>query len=152
MKGSSLQSSNSWLLSALENLESILTSESQSEEPLQLVQRGLKRIRASVQQKVKRDLVQQVLIAKFGGNCKRCLGNFHPNIYDFHHVDPNEKEFNMDRSNFNRRLETIMREALKCVLLCANCHREVHTFMDKRFLKTYDQLPEGRDVLASKGY
>lgn len=42
----------------------------------------------------------------------------------------------MDRSNFNRKLSTIIKETQKCVLLCSNCHREVHTYLDKRFLIT----------------
>lgn len=28
-----------------------------------------------------------------------------------------------------------MKEAAKCHLLCANCHREVHTFNDTNFLE-----------------
>ena len=42
---------------------------------------------------------------------------------DFHHV--RDKSFQL--TNFyTKSLEALKEEADKCVLLCANCHREVH--------------------------
>jgi predicted HNH restriction endonuclease len=96
----------------------------------------LRRIKSSVAQKTRRDVVQQELIASCGGVCVRCRKSFHPNIYDFHHTDPTVKEFNLDRSNFGRNVKKLFDEAKKCVLVCANCHREIHTYLDKRFLIT----------------
>jgi hypothetical protein len=60
-----------------------------------------------------------------GGKCENCGGEFHPSVFDFHHVNPQEKEF---------RISQLMRytwekqkvELDKCVLLCANCHRLEH--------------------------
>lgn len=91
-------------------------------------------IEKSVAQRVRRDDVQWVLIAEAGGQCKRCHETYHPAIYDFHHIDPRNKRFNLDRSNFSRSIESLRVEAGKCVLLCSNCHRSVHAFMDRRFL------------------
>lgn len=45
---------------------------------------------------------------------------------DFHHVNPNEKDFNISGSH-SRSWEKIELELKKCVLLCANCHREIHS-------------------------
>jgi hypothetical protein len=50
-----------------------------------------------------------------------------PSVYEFHHIDPLQKDPNW--SNLlrnNHRLEACLDEIDKCVVLCANCHRERH--------------------------
>lgn len=45
----------------------------------------------------------------------------------WHHLDPADKRFNLDvRALSNRSQSEIDAEVQKCVLLCANCHAEVH--------------------------
>lgn len=45
----------------------------------------------------------------------------------FHHENEDAKSHELDmRSLSNRRMETVMQEFEKCVLLCANCHMELH--------------------------
>ncbi len=64
-----------------------------------------------------------------GGKCCKCGYNKCIDALEFHHVDPNEK----DKSFSNIKLkkwETIKQELDKCILVCANCHREIH--MDLR--------------------
>lgn len=85
-----------------------------------------------------RELVQQRkrdLVAYKGGRCERCEGVYHPNVYDFHHYDPEEKSFTVCQANFQRSWDNIIAEADKCFMLCANCHREVHTFNEPEFNK-----------------
>lgn len=75
--------------------------------------RGLKR---------KWDIVQER-----GGKCEKCgyFGNI--GALEFHHLDPNEKDFQLDvRKLSNTKLETLREEFSKCIMLCANCHREEH--------------------------
>lgn len=58
--------------------------------------------------------------------CANC-GNTDMRCLDFHHTDPTQKEQNL--SNIIRMgwgKERILREAQKCVILCANCHRIHH--------------------------
>lgn len=65
-----------------------------------------------------------------GGKCEDCGGIFHQCQYDFHHLNPDEKEYNLGnilkRKDFNKVIE----ELNKCVLLCSNCHRMRH-YMEK---------------------
>jgi hypothetical protein len=44
----------------------------------------------------------------------------------FHHVDPSKKRFNFAGAH-SRSWESQVKEAQKCIVLCANCHREVHS-------------------------
>lgn len=63
-----------------------------------------------------------------GGVCEYCKGRFHSAAFDFHHLDPNEKDKDpglmMSMSD-----ENLFKELDKCILLCANCHR-VHHFKE----------------------
>lgn len=87
------------------------------------------KVRDKVQQR-KRDLVEYK-----GGRCERCGGEYHENVYDFHHYDPAIKTFTVCQANFQRSWASITAEADKCFLLCANCHREVHTYNSPEFIK-----------------
>jgi hypothetical protein len=46
-------------------------------------------------------------------------------IFDFHHKDASTKSFGVQDGN-TRSWPRIAAELAKCVMLCANCHREVH--------------------------
>ena len=61
-----------------------------------------------------------------GGECMDCGGKFPPPVYDFHHLNPKEKEFNLGDILRRKDFSTIEKELTKCVLLCANCHRIRH--------------------------
>ncbi|AKN44340.1 HNH endonuclease [Salmonella phage NR01] len=46
---------------------------------------------------------------------------------EFHHLDPAEKEYSVSTFKSSRRnKEVVLAELKKCVLLCSNCHREIH--------------------------
>ena len=46
---------------------------------------------------------------------------------DAHHTDPKKKKFNIgtNRKNSYIQFEAIKKELKKCLILCANCHREI---------------------------
>lgn len=46
---------------------------------------------------------------------------------DFHHKDPKEKEYLVSYLSNNGSKEKLFEEIAKCVVLCANCHRKVHS-------------------------
>lgn len=59
-----------------------------------------------------------------GGECLVCGYNGCPQAFDFHHLDRDEKSFNISLDS-NVSWERIKKELDKCVLLCATHHREV---------------------------
>lgn len=62
---------------------------------------------------------------KRGLNCQEC-GENHIACLDFHHKNPDEKEFEISQRYGTKSIEIIMNEIAKCDVLCANCHRKLH--------------------------
>ena len=61
-----------------------------------------------------------------GGKCINCGYNRCQAALDFHHVDPSLKEFGVSMDGITRSWERVQKELDKCVLVCSNCHREIH--------------------------
>lgn len=62
-----------------------------------------------------------------GGKCTRCGYSRNLAALTWHHLDPEQKRFNLDlRALSNRSLHEIEVEVAKCIVLCANCHMEIH--------------------------
>ena len=64
-------------------------------------------------------------IKKFGDCCFDCKQSYSYPVYDFHHLDPREKDLDWNKMRLVTQ-ETLDAELAKCVLLCSNCHRERH--------------------------
>lgn len=60
-----------------------------------------------------------------GGKCMICGYCKYSGALVFHHIDPSQKDFGIAQ-NRSRRWERVVIELDKCVLLCGNCHQEVH--------------------------
>ncbi len=72
----------------------------------------------------RRRRVKEILVEEAGGACAvcgydRCIG-----ALEFHHVEPANKAFALSHRGVARSLAKARAEALKCVLLCSNCHVE----------------------------
>tara|TARA_R110002050_G_scaffold79261_11_gene169429 strand:+ start:24161 stop:24751 length:591 start_codon:yes stop_codon:yes gene_type:complete len=61
-----------------------------------------------------------------GGVCVRCGFDGHYSSFDFHHLNPSEKEFMWTKAR-KSTFEKIKDELDKCDLLCSNCHSVVHS-------------------------
>lgn len=60
-----------------------------------------------------------------GGKCERCGYNKCHDALEFHHLNPDEKDFGIGCGN-TYSWERTKSELDKCIMLCANCHREEH--------------------------
>jgi hypothetical protein len=79
------------------------------------------------QQKQRRFIRKLELIKRAGGACANCGYSTNTAAFHFHHVDPTKKSFLLDsRAIVNRPLESVLEEFANCILLCANCHAELH--------------------------
>jgi hypothetical protein len=61
-----------------------------------------------------------------GGSCSRCNYSKCIEALEFHHTDPSQKDFSISHDGHTRSWDKIKYELDKCILVCANCHREVH--------------------------
>lgn len=66
-----------------------------------------------------RKLVRNMKIKCSACGYDRCV-----RALDLHHVDPATKKFNLSMIDCNHTIEEVEEELRKCIVLCANCHRE----------------------------
>ena len=79
----------------------------------------------------KRRLKVKLLSLEYkGGCCEKCGYNKCIEALEFHHINPEVKDFEVSGNGHCKSWETIKKELDKCLLLCANCHRELHASLE----------------------
>lgn len=66
------------------------------------------------------------LIKVCGSQCALCGYNKVVSALEFHHIIPETKEYGISEKGACHDLEKDFAEIKKCILVCANCHREIH--------------------------
>lgn len=101
---------------------------------------------------------KQRMVESMGGKCQCCGYNACKEALAFHHIDPTHKELAFGSLRANPKTwEKVVEELKKCILVCHNCHSEIHagvrevpklftkfdeSFADYKQLKTeYDECP-----------
>lgn len=64
-----------------------------------------------------------------GGKCIKCGYNKCIYALEFHHLNPLDKDFSISAKGYTRSWENVKKEIDKCILVCSNCHREIHAEM-----------------------
>lgn len=72
---------------------------------------------------------KSLLVKTLGGKCIRCGYDDCIEALEFHHLDPDGKDFSISDSHQTRTLEQDLKEIEKCVLLCCRCHVESHYYL-----------------------
>lgn len=73
----------------------------------------------------RRKKLKELAIEYKGNKCEICGYDKCVEALEFHHLDPSKKEFNISIANV-KSWNNIKNELDKCILVCANCHREIH--------------------------
>lgn len=68
---------------------------------------------------------KRLLIEHFGGKCVVCGYSKCIWALEFHHTEPEHKDFGLGKHG-TRSLKRLIEEAKKCILVCCRCHREIH--------------------------
>lgn len=66
------------------------------------------------------------LIKVSGSQCNLCGYHKSINALEFHHIDASQKNYGIAAKGTCHDLESDLAEIKKCILVCANCHREIH--------------------------
>lgn len=74
----------------------------------------------------RRKKIKTMAIALKGGRCKFCGYDRCAAALEFHHLDRKTKEFGIALSGLTRSWERTKKELDKCILICSNCHKEIH--------------------------
>lgn len=74
----------------------------------------------------RRQKIKEMSVEYKGGSCQKCGYDKYIGALEFHHLDPNEKDFLISKKGHCASWEKVKKELDKCILVCANCHREVH--------------------------
>lgn len=61
-----------------------------------------------------------------GNACEMCGYKRCEAALVFHHKEPDGKDFGVSAKGYTRSWERVHAELDKCLLLCSNCHAEIH--------------------------
>jgi PHP family Zn ribbon phosphoesterase len=73
----------------------------------------------------RRRLKEKAVVYK-GGKCKICSYNRYNGSLTFHHLDPSKKDYALSTKGLYRSWKLVQKELDKCILVCNNCHGEIH--------------------------
>ncbi len=76
----------------------------------------------------RRNNLKKKMVDYKGGKCSKCGYDRFYQVLEFHHTRPDQKDYTvgtMKRYSWAK----IKEELDKCDILCANCHRELHTML-----------------------
>lgn len=74
---------------------------------------------------IRRRKIKLLAIEYKGGKCLICGYNKYVGALDLHHVK-GIKKFTMGNDGYTHSWPEIKSELDKCILICSNCHREIH--------------------------
>lgn len=80
-----------------------------------------------------------------GGCCQICGYNRAITALDLHHLNPIDKEFDIG-TILNKDWELINSEIQKCILVCSNCHREIHEGLITKELKSSYNIDKAKEI------
>ena len=64
------------------------------------------------------------LVEYKGGECEKCGYDKCIDALEFHHNDPSEKDFTISGKSWS--FDRLRDEVDKCIMVCSNCHKEIH--------------------------
>ena len=104
-----------------------------------------------------RDRTKSRMVESMGGKCQCCGYDTHTAALAFHHIDPSQKDIKFGDARANpSSWSKIVAELKKCILVCHNCHSEIHAgvraipdsfatfnedFADFKKVSDYDSCP-----------
>lgn len=84
--------------------------------------------RSKIFKKQNRFAKKEQIINLFGGKCQICSYDKCQSVLSFHHLPGTDKKFTISDAIVRKRKseQELVDELKKCILVCANCHGEIH--------------------------
>lgn len=89
----------------------------------------------------RRKRLKQLSVEYKGGRCIYCGYHRCVEALEFHHQDETTKGFGLSSRGLTRAWKIVQRELDKCILVCANCHREIHAGLLQPLVETTGSEP-----------
>lgn len=86
-----------------------------------------------------RTKIKKLCVEYFGNKCVVCEKSYNLCVYDFHHLDESGKEHQIAQIMRVFYFDKLVVELEKCILLCANCHRDIHWRKTVRIERGHDR-------------
>lgn len=80
----------------------------------------------------RREKLKKMAVEYKGNHCEKCGYGKCIWSLDFHHLDPSKKDFGISRKGHTISWDRIKTELDKCIMVCKNCHTEIHHDLHKR--------------------
>jgi len=80
----------------------------------------------------RRKKIRLMSIEYKGGKCVICGYDKCIDALEFHHTDSSLKDFSISSKGYTRSWQKVKEELDKCILVCANCNRELHSKLAAR--------------------
>jgi len=74
----------------------------------------------------RRKKIREMAVKYKGGKCMLCGYNKCLKALEFHHIHNTGKDFGISDKGYTRSWGRVKNEIDKCILVCSNCHRELH--------------------------
>ena len=87
------------------------------------------RLKNYVRVKTYRQKIKERAVEYKGSKCVKCGYDKCIRALEFHHIDPNQKDFHLSAYKV-LSWDKIKIELDKCILVCSNCHKEIHFEID----------------------
>ena len=98
--------------------------------------------------KIAMDKRKANIVWVMGDRCALCGYDSCSQALELHHIDPKEKDFSFGKKK-TLAWAKIFPELKKCILLCANCHREVH-YPKKNLILVSSFIPERAEIISEE--
>ena len=106
--------------------------------------------------------IKTALVGAFDNKCQLCGKTYPQSVFEFHHLNPSQKSFGLACGTTTRAKADYAREAKKCVMVCANCHRLIEyenedtsklicNFDEEKYYQIIDELTKSnRKIVEEK--
>ena len=84
----------------------------------------------------RRKKLREMAVEYKGGKCSLCGYSKCIAALEFHHIDSSKKDFGLSEDGLTRSWVRIQSELDKCLLVCSNCHREIHERITQPLVET----------------